>query len=257
MKAKKSLGQNFLIDNDVIYKITSSFDVLENDLIIEIGPGRGALTKVLKDSNAQIIAYEKDTDLDNYLSNLIDDKTKIIYQDFLTADLVSDIKNISYNNLYIVGNLPYYITTPIIEHIINQRLEFKSLVIMVQKEVAERFMAKPGTKAYGYFTLYLNYYFDIELVTNVSKNCFYPVPKVDSAVIKLIYKRKATDVDTDYFSFVKKCFAMKRKSLKNNIGENNFNKIKDYLKEKEYNDNVRAEELSQEDFMNIYRIIFR
>ncbi len=114
MKAKKSLGQNFLIDNNIINKIVDEINAEENDLIIEIGPGRGALTKLLKEKKSFLICYELDTDLKPFLDILEDNKTQIIYQDILKSNIIDDINGYKYNNLFIVGNLPYYITTPII-----------------------------------------------------------------------------------------------------------------------------------------------
>ncbi len=133
MKAKKSLGQNFLIDNNVINKIIDEVSACEDDLIIEIGPGRGALTSKLKNKGCNVIAYELDRDLSNILSKLEDEKLHVIYGDFLKSNINDDIKNIKYNNLYLIGNLPYYITTPIIEHIIDEKLEFSKFTIMIQK----------------------------------------------------------------------------------------------------------------------------
>ena len=194
MRAKKKFGQNFLIDNNIIEKIVETINSNESDLIIEIGPGRGALTKRLKEKLSNIIAYEVDTDLKEYLSNLEDDKTKIIYQDFLTSNINVDISNIQYNKLYIVGNLPYYITTPIIEHIIKSNLKIEKLVIMVQKEVADRFLALPKTKEYGYITVLLQYYFNIKRICNVSKNSFNPIPKVESTVLEFNSKEQKEDI---------------------------------------------------------------
>ena len=153
MNAKKSLGQNFLIDKQIIEKITESIQAKENDLIIEIGPGMGSLTKKLKKKKAFLLCYEIDQDLKVYLNDLIDDKTKIIYQDILSANILNDIKDISYNNLYIVGNLPYYITTPIIKYLINLNLDVKEMIFMVQEEVANRFAALPKCRDYGSITL--------------------------------------------------------------------------------------------------------
>ena len=195
MKAKKSLGQNFLIDKNVISKIVAEILAYENDLIIEVGPGQGALTKELKKYNANLIAYEVDRDLTGVLTKLEDDKTRVIWQDFLKSDIKEDIKNIKYNKLYIVGNLPYYITTPIIEHIMDSDINLDKLVIMVQKEVADRFLAEPHSKEYGYITVVLNYYFDISKVTDVSKYAFKPVPKVESTVLRLVPKNNKEDLD--------------------------------------------------------------
>ena len=146
---KKKFGQNFINDKSIINNITSSINPTEDDLILEIGPGSGALTKNLVKYNSNLICYEVDKDLENTLNQIKNDKTQIIFDDFLKRDIQSDISKIDYNNLYIIGNLPYYITTPIILSIIESRVDVKEMVFMVQKEVAERFSAKPGTKEYG------------------------------------------------------------------------------------------------------------
>lgn len=257
MKAKKSLGQNFLIDNNIINKIIDEIPAAKGDLIIEIGPGRGALTKMLKNKNSFLICYEVDKDLKSILNPLEDNNTKIIYQDILKSNIILDINNYEYNNLFIVGNLPYYITTPIIEHLINSNLKFNKLTIMVQKEVADRFLAKPGTKEYGYFTVLLDYYFNIKRICNVSKKSFSPIPKVDSSVLSIIPKEKLVNIDTSkYFIFIKQCFSQKRKTLKNNLSNYNWKIIKEVLLEYNYNELVRAEELTQEVFINIYKKLF-
>ena len=256
MKAKKSLGQNFLIDKNIISKIVTEVLAYNDDLIIEIGPGRGALTKELKKYNANLICYEVDRDLSNILSKLEDDKTKIIWQDFLKSNIKEDIKDINYNKLFIVGNLPYYITTPIIEHIIDSDINFDKLVIMVQKEVAARFLAKPHTKEYGYITVVLNYYFDIGRVTDVSKYAFNPVPKVESTVLRLIPKSNKENIDfVKYKEFLKVCFSQKRKTLKNNLKSYNFQSIKEILDKHNLSESIRAEEISGEILIEIFKII--
>ena len=256
MKAKKQLGQNFLIDDNIKRKIISEINASENDLIIEIGPGKGAITKLLKSFNSFLIAYELDTDLKEYLDNLVDKKTTVFYKDILKANIKEDVKDINYQNMYIVGNLPYYITTPIIESITKQNLKFNSFVIMVQKEVAERFMAKPGTKDFGYFTVYLNYYYDIKKVCDVSKNSFSPVPKVDSTVIKLISKNSNNNIDIEkYLAFLKRCFQQKRKTLKNNITNEEWLNAKKVLDKYNLPDSIRAEQLNEDQLLEIYREI--
>jgi 16S rRNA (adenine1518-N6/adenine1519-N6)-dimethyltransferase len=255
MKAKKSLGQNFLIDNNIIEKIVKEVSALNEDLIIEIGPGRGALTKKLKNYNCNIIAYEADTDLKIYLDSLEDNKTKVIYGDFLKSNVLEDIKNIKYKDIYIVGNLPYYITTPIIENVIGQKIPFKKFTLMVQKEVADRFMAKPKSSSYGYFTVLLDYYFDVKKVVNVSKNSFSPAPKVDSTVLSFTPKKEIKEVDSGYFTFLKLAFSQKRKTLKNNLKNYDWQKIKKILEKYSLSQSVRAEELSQDIFLEIYNCI--
>lgn len=253
MKAKKSLGQNFLIDNIIINKIVDEIGANKDDLIIEIGPGRGALTNKLKKYDCNIIAYEIDKDLINVLSSVEDNKTKIIFKDILNTNIKDDISRINYNRLFIVGNLPYYITTPIIEHIINQNLNFEKLIIMVQKEVADRFMAKVHSKEYGYFTVLLNYFFDISLVCNVKNTSFNPAPKVDSSVILLKPKSELISLNIEeYKRFLKQCFSQKRKKLKNNLIGYNWDKIKNILEKNNLSENVRAEEISGEIFIEIF-----
>lgn len=254
MKAKKSLGQNFLIDLNVISKIVTEVSACDDDLIIEIGPGQGALTKELKKYNANLICYEVDKDLSNILSKLENNKTKVIWQDFLKSNIKEDIKDIKYNKLYIVGNLPYYITTPIIEHIMDSDITFDKLVIMVQKEVADRFLAKSHSKEYGYITVVLNYYFDISKVTDVSKYAFKPVPKVESTVLRLIPKDNREDIDFDkYKEFLKNCFSQKRKTLKNNLKGYNWELVSEILHKHNLSESVRAEEISGEILIEIFK----
>ena len=255
MKAKKSLGQNFLIDNNIIEKIIGEITSDSNDLIVEIGSGRGALTKKLKEKGSFLIAYEVDRDLEDILSGFVDNKTKIIWQDFLKSDIKEAIKNINYNNLFIVGNLPYYITTPIIEHIIDSNINFEKLVIMVQKEVADRFLANPKTKDYGYISVLLQYYFDIKRVCNVSKYSFNPVPKVESTVLSFTEKVRA-DIDIEkYKEFLKLAFRQKRKTLKNNLSNYDWEKVKLVLDKYNLSESVRAEEINGDIFIELFKAL--
>ena len=183
-KHKKSLGQNFLQDEQVLKKIASSIETNENDLIIEIGPGEGALTKYLKKKKGIVICYEVDERLTKYLNLLENDDCKVIYQDFLQANL-DEIESNTYDNIYFIANIPYYITTPIIEKITSSNLNVQDMVFLVQKEVAERLSALPRTKEYGALTVLLTYDYNIEYLFTVNKESFKPMPKVDSAVIKM------------------------------------------------------------------------
>ena len=257
MKAKKGLGQNFLIDNNVINKIIDEVSACEDDLIIEIGPGRGALTSKLKNKGCNVIAYELDRDLSNILSKLEDEKLHVIYGDFLKSNINDDIKNIKYNNLYLIGNLPYYITTPIIEHIIDENIEFSKFTIMIQKEVADRFMAEAGTKDYGFITLVLKYYFNISKVCDVSKYSFNPVPKVESSVVSFVPRKDKLDVDADgYFKFLKNAFRQKRKNLRNNLnGLYDLDMVLQVLNKYGLDLSVRAESLDEEILVNIYKSV--
>ena len=256
MKAKKSLGQNFLIDKNVVSKIVTEVSACNDDLIIEIGPGRGALTKELKRKQAHLICYEIDQDLAGILNKLEDENTKIIWQDFLKSRIDADIKDIKYNKLYIVGNLPYYITTPIIEHIMDSNIDFEKLIIMVQREVADRFMANIHTKEYGYITVVLNYYFEISKVTDVSRYSFNPVPKVESTVLRLVPRKEKEELDFNKFKeFLKVCFSQKRKTLKNNLKSYDWNKIKNILDKYHMTESARAEEISKDVFVEIFKNI--
>ena len=161
--------------------------------------------------------------------------------------------------MYLVGNLPYYITTPIIEHIIDEKLEFSKFTIMIQKEVAERFMAEAGTKDYGYITLVLKYYFNISKVCDVSKYAFNPVPKVESSVVSFVPRKDKLDVDADgYFKFLKNAFRQKRKNLRNNLnGLYDLDIVLQVLNKYGLDLSVRAESLSEEILVDIYKSVTR
>lgn len=247
---KKSLGQNFLIDKNIIKNITDNLDVKEGDLIVEIGAGSGALTKKLKEKKANILAFEIDKRLEAQLKNITDDKTKIVYEDFLRIEINEVIKKYKFNNLYFVGNLPYYITTPIINKITKSKLNLKQMVFMVQKEVGERFTASPKTKAYSSITVFLNYNYEIQKLMIVSKECFIPKPKVDSVVLKFTKRNYHVRPKNEAFfeEIVKESFKYKRKTLKNNLKNYNIEKM---FKDLNLKDSIRAEELTIEEFIKI------
>ncbi len=250
-KFKKKYGQNFLRDDQTIDKIVSSINPTENDLIIEIGPGGGAITKKLKNYRAQLVAFEIDEDTKKYLLPLEDEKTEIVYSDFLEVDIFKFLQKYSYENLYIVGNLPYYITTPIIEHIIDSEIEHNGFTIMVQKEVAERFLATPGHREYGYMTVLLNYHYEIQKVTDVTREKFIPAPNVDSAVLKLTPKKRQ---EIDYPKFkrlLRDSFQFKRKTIGNNLKSRDRIKLETILKRHGFDLTNRAEELGLDVFLDL------
>jgi len=250
-KFKKKYGQNFLNDTNILNKISNSVNPTENDLFIEIGPGSGNLTKELQKHNCNIICYEIDTSLEERLNNIKGAKTNIIFQDFMESNIEDDIKNIKYDNLYVVANIPYYITTPIIEKITFSNLNPQALVLMMQKEVGERLTAKPNTKDYGYITVLLNYFYDINILFNVSRKCFYPEPNVDSVVVKFIPKEnKKVDINK-FNTFLKQAFQFKRKNLKNNLKNYDLTKIVSILQKHGYSLNDRAENIPLEVFIDI------
>ena len=252
---KKNLGQNFLQDKNIIDKIVNAPDYGDNNLVIEIGPGAGALTKELLKKVDRAILYEVDTRLEKILNKELSTfvNYELIFDDFLNRDVNKDISKYDFDNLYIVANLPYYITTPIITKIINYKIPTNEIVIMIQKEVADRFSAKPGSKEYGQITVFLNYFFDIDNVCNVSKNCFFPKPKVDSAVIKM--KRKESNdyiKNFDVFNkLVKDSFRFKRKTIKNNLVGYDLDIISNILTKYGFDINTRSENIPYNVFVEI------
>lgn len=252
---KKTLGQNFLKDDNIVNKIVNATEYKKNNLVIEIGPGAGALTKKLLPKVDKAILYEIDTRLEKVLNNELAeyDNYTIIFDDFLNRNVNDDLSNYSFDNLYIVANLPYYITTPIISKIIEEKIPVCEIVIMIQKEVADRLCANVGTKEYGQLTVFLNYFYDIKRVTNVSKNSFVPKPKVDSAVIKMVKKDKLEYVkDLDFFSkIVKDSFRFKRKTIKNNLCNYDMNIIESVLEKYNFNISTRSENIPYYVFVEI------
>lgn len=250
---KKKFGQNFLTDNNIIVNTVSSVLLQEDDLVIEIGPGSGMLTKeILK--KCRVLAYEIDTHLIGTLSNIPNnEKLTIIWDDFLKRDVVKDIEKFRYNKLYIIANLPYYITTPIITKVIESDLDVSKMVIMVQKEVGDRFSSKPGNKEYGSITVFLNYYFNIKKLFDVSRNCFYPKPNVDSVILMLEKKNDTYNVKDreKLFKLIRDSFSFKRKTIKNNLKGYDLNKVEEVLINNGYSLSSRAEELPLDVFIQI------
>ena len=250
-KFKKQYGQNFLMDKNILDKISSSICPNENDLIIEIGPGSGNLTKKLKEYKANLVCFEIDKTLDKYLNLLEDDKTKIVYEDFMNVNLDEFVKKYSHENIYVIANIPYYITTPIIEKITVSNIRVKSLLLMVQKEVADRLSSTNGNKEYGYITVLLNSFYDINKLFNVNKNSFYPVPNVDSAIIKLDSKECNISNFEKFNKLIKNAFRFKRKTLKNNLIGYDLELINNLLGEYGFSLSNRAEDVPVEVYINI------
>lgn len=252
---KKSLGQNFLHDQNVIHKIVDSADIDRDSLVIEVGPGGGALTNFIVPLCGQALLYEADRRLESSLHKLLYQYSnyEVIVGDFLKADLSNDLKKYHYDKLCVVANLPYYITTPIIMKFIDENIFPNQMVIMVQKEVAYRFAAKVGTKDYGSLTVFLNYYYDIQKLFDVSRNCFTPKPNVDSAVIKMNLKKVRLKVNNmDLFKrLVRDCFLYKRKTLRNNLKGYNLEIVVAVLSKYGFDLSVRAENLKLEVFVAI------
>ena len=212
---KKSLGQNFMKDENVIDKIVDSAKLDKDTLMIEIGPGAGSLSKKTVPLAGFSILYEIDTRLKDILENNLSeyDNKKIIFGDFLAQNVVSDIALYNYKKVYVVANLPYYITTPIITKLMKEILPDK-IIILIQDEVANRLSAKVGTKDYGMISVLLGSRYDIKKLFKVSRNCFVPVPNVDSAVISLEKHSKYDIKNINKFEkLIKDSFKYKRKNI--------------------------------------------
>lgn len=247
---KKSLGQNFLVDENVKKKIVSSANIDEKSLIIEVGPGKGAISKYLVKLGVPVVAFEIDTRLKDELSKI--ENLEVVYGDFLSVDLNSVLSKYNYDNIHLIANLPYYITTPIITKVMGIS-EVSEMIVMVQKEVGERFVSKPGSKSYNSLSVFLQYYFDVSEVCKVNRNCFIPVPNVDSIVVKFVRKKellKVNDIDK-FFKLVKDSFKQKRKNLRNNLKSYDLNKLESILFNLNKDLTYRAEQLSIEDFVYI------
>lgn len=256
---KKMFGQNFIIDENIINSIITKSGVDKDTLVIEIGPGAGSLTYKLGETAKNVICYEIDTTLKGLLSDNLSncDNVEIIYKDFLKCDVISDIKRYEYKKLYVVANLPYYITTPIIIKFIEENIPVDKLVVMVQKEVGDRFKAVPGTKNYSSLSIYLNYYYDVKKILDVSKNVFIPKPNVDSIVLEFNKKLDKPNLKNEdlFFKLVKDSFKQKRKTIRNNLKEYDLDKIEFVLKKHNFNLNTRAEQLPVEVFIEISNIL--
>lgn len=251
---KKSFGQNFIKEDAIVEKIKNVSDIEEGSLVIEVGPGAGSLTKKLVQEKCQVLAYEIDERLKEHLKDAFKDYSNIdfIFDDFLKRDIKKDIEKYNYSKIYVVANLPYYITTPIIEKVIKE-LDVYKMVIMVQKEVADRFSAKVGTKEYSSITVFLNYQFDVKREFIVSRNCFIPKPNVDSAVVSFTKKEIELSVlDKQKFErLIRDSFQFKRKTLRNNLKGYPLEKIEDVLKKYGHDLSTRAEAISVLEFVEI------
>ncbi len=256
---KKRFGQNFLIDNNVIENIINSAELDKNTLVIEIGPGLGAITRGLCEDGGFVLSYEIDYSILPYLKENTKeyDNIKIINQDILKSDILSDIENIDfkYDKIYVVANLPYYITTPIILKLLESKIDIKRYIFMIQLEVANRICGNPKTKDYNDLSILIGYKAKATKLFEVKNTSFFPAPKVSSAVIKLdTYEKlpyKATNEEI-FYKIIKESFEKRRKTFYNNLNsyydDETINNLYDEFK---LNPNIRAEELSIQDFVNI------
>lgn len=252
---KKSFGQNFIVDKNIIDNIIKFSLVDKDTMVIEIGPGAGSLTTALAASSKSVLCYEIDDSLKDVLSDSLNnfDNVDIIYQDFLKANVSETLKKYNYDKLYVIANLPYYITTPIITKIIEDKLNVDKIVIMVQKEVGDRLKAQPGSKDYNSLSIYISYYFNVKKLMDVSRNVFLPKPNVDSIVIELSKKENKYKLKNEnvFFKLVRDSFVQKRKTLRNNLKAYDLNIIETVLNKYGYDLSVRAENLSIDVFVDI------
>jgi len=252
---KKFYGQNFIVDENVINSIITKSEIDKNTMVIEIGPGAGSLTYKLASAAKNVLCYEIDTTL----KPILDENLKkfknidIIYKDFLKCSIKKDLKNYDYKKLYVVANLPYYITTPIILKIIEESIGVDKIVVMVQKEVGNRFKANPNTKDYSSLSVFIKYYFDVKKIMDVSKNVFMPKPNVDSIVVEFTSNESKYELANSelFFKIVKDAFKQKRKTIKNNLKNYDLIKIEEILKKYNLDLNSRAEQLSIDIFVDI------
>jgi 16S rRNA (adenine1518-N6/adenine1519-N6)-dimethyltransferase len=260
-KFTKSLGQNFLIDDEVLKDIVDGANISKEDFIIEIGPGVGTLTRLLLDSAKKVCAIELDSDLIPILEEELKDYENftLVNQDALKVDFNEIIGDET--SIKVVANLPYYVTTPIITKILIEGYKFKSLTIMIQKEVAERMASEPNCKEYGSLSLLVQYYCDANIIRKVSPACFIPQPKVDSIVIKLDKlnePRVRVKDEKLFFSIIRSSFNMRRKTLWNALKVLKLDK--ESYEQVFLNSNIdpkrRGETLSIEEFANLSNEIF-
>lgn len=220
LRANKKLGQNFLINESIIYDIVKKANVTKEDVVIEIGPGLGSLTKELINNAKKVIAIELDPNMIDILKSRfgIFDNFEVIYGDVLKVDLEELIKG--YDSVKVVANLPYYITTPIIMKLLEDKLKIKSITVMVQKEVGERICATHKDKEYGAITVSVQYYSEPQIIIDVPKENFLPAPEVDSCVIRLDMREKPLVSLKDeklFFRLVKGAFTQRRKTINNSL----------------------------------------
>ncbi|MCX7904114.1 MAG: 16S rRNA (adenine(1518)-N(6)/adenine(1519)-N(6))-dimethyltransferase RsmA [Caloramator sp.] len=263
-KFNKNLGQNFLIDENILKKIIDAAELDENSTVIEIGPGIGTLTQEMAKRCKKVVAVEIDKNLIPILEETLGNfkNIKIIHADALKVDFNKIIEEENLENVKVVANLPYYVTTPIIAKLLNEKVKISSMIIMIQKEVADRILAKPNTDEYGTLSLLCQYHCDIKKICKVSPNCFVPPPRVESMVIRLnIRDKKRVDVldEALFFNIIKSAFNMRRKTLSNSLKSivKDENALLKALEEANIDPKRRGETLSIEEFANLSNILIR
>ena len=261
---KKSFGQNFLTDTNILQKIVDTAEVDDQVNVIEIGPGIGALTEFLAERAAEVMAFEIDHRLVPILADTLRDfdNVTVVNEDILKVDLAKHIQNFKNPDLPIkvVANLPYYITTPILMHLIESGIPFSEFVVMMQKEVADRISAKPNTKAYGSLSIAVQYYMTAKVAFIVPRTVFVPAPNVDSAILKMVRRPEpavAVEDESFFFKVSKASFTHRRKTLWNNLTgyfgktEEIKDKLTKALDQAGLSPSVRGEALGLEEFASL------
>jgi 16S rRNA (adenine1518-N6/adenine1519-N6)-dimethyltransferase len=262
----KALGQNFIIDDEVCPQMAYFSGADKNTAVIEIGPGIGVLTKELCRVSGKVLAIELDKRLYPVLDETLSefDNFELVEGDALELDLnqLIEEKLCGFDDIKVCANLPYYITSPIIMKLLEEKLPINEIILMVQKEAAERLCAEMGTRNSGAVTAAVKYYGDSEVLFNVGKESFMPAPKVDSAVIKITLNKEqkyAVKNVNEFFKFIRAAFAQRRKTLVNSLSSTlNIPKpdITNALSRFGLDENIRAEKLTMEDFVNLYGLLF-
>ena len=261
---KKSFGQNFLTDTNILQKIVDTAEIDDQVNVIEIGPGIGALTEFLAERAAQVMAFEIDHRLVPILADTLRDfdNVTVVNEDILKVDLAQHIQNFKNPDLPIkvVANLPYYITTPILMHLIESGIPFSEFVVMMQKEVADRISAQPNTKAYGSLSIAVQYYMTAKVAFIVPRTVFVPAPNVDSAILKMVRRPEpavAVEDESFFFKVSKASFTHRRKTLWNNLTgyfgktEEVKDKLTKALDQAGLSPSVRGEALSLAEFASL------
>ncbi len=257
-KPIKSLGQNFLIDKNITRKIVEALGLRPSDIVLEIGAGQGELTGLIAPKVNKLYAFEIDRRLYPLLIERfkINSGTNIVNQDILKCNLVNFLDEHKIKGkIKVFGNIPYYISSPIIEHLINHRAIIKEVFLTVQKEFARRVVAVPGSKDYGSFSCFLQYYSIPKIVFQISKGCFYPIPKVDSCFLHLKFRDEpAVYVKNEelLFKIIRAAFNQRRKTLRNSLkGKVQLKELEGFLLKNKLDLNIRPEELSLAEFANL------
>lgn len=262
--AKKKFGQNFLIDNNIVKKIVSTANIDKETGVIEIGPGIGAMTEILAMNAGKVLCYEIDEDMVKILSEVItNDNVKVIHNDFLKVNILEDISYFEgLKRIVVVSNLPYYITTPIIFKLLDHSDVISSMYFMVQKEVCTRLTACEGNKDYGSLSVLIKLNGIAKQEFIVTRNCFYPAPNVDSAIVSIVINKDDCSLknDPNFLKFVHNIFEQKRKTLYNNISSKydvSKEKVYEVFKEIGLEESIRAEKLSLEKIIKIYEMLIK